>query len=364
MRSDGSLEVHVKNFSDFGGSLVDSVFGRTGTVTAQVGDYSAFYQPLGTILNTFQPQGRLTLASGVASTVSDIAGATNVYYTPTIGRFVPLFDGSTWNITNTGGELVLPLDNNSGHTGYHQSGKNFDYYVYNDSGNIRLGTGPAWSTDISRGTGAGTTEVEILNGLPTNKNSMVLRFGSASGSTVTAAAHTALLVGSGRMTADGQTEDSAAKRFTNNAFNTIVSLLYRNDPTDSWNYLTATYRQWNATAANRVEVMRSFDVDLVSINIVAIMAQLSSSTARSGFFGIGLDVTNAKDAGNVGGIVNSSTAIGAVAALASWSGYPGLGYHALNLVEKGAGTADTQTWYGDVGLPADIRTGLTGFCVR
>ncbi len=152
------------------------------------------------------PQGRLTLTSGLPVLAADVTGAATIFYTPYLGRSVPLYDGAAWSNNNIS-ELSLALDLNSGHTGYHQSGKNFDLFVINDAGTLRLATGPAWSSDTARGTGAGTTELTQLNGILVNANTLAnARFGSSSGNTVSVAANRATYVGSFRASADGQTQ--------------------------------------------------------------------------------------------------------------------------------------------------------------
>ncbi len=109
-------------------------------------------------LGPFVPGGRATLTSATPVTATDVTAAMSVYYTPHEHDRVPIYDGENF-VETVFSELTLGLDSNSGHTGYQQSGKNFDLFVVNDAGTIRLGTGSAWSSDTSRGTGPGTTEL-------------------------------------------------------------------------------------------------------------------------------------------------------------------------------------------------------------
>lgn len=298
------------------------------------------------------PQGRLTLTSGVAVTTADVTGGTSIYYTPAGGLSVPLYDGTDTRMVSIGAELTLALDASSGHTGYHQSGKNFDLFIYNDAGTIRVGTGPAWSSDTTRGTGAGTTELELKNGFFVNKNSMTLRFGSASGNTVTAAADQALYVGTFRATADGQASDTKAKRLVFNAYNQSVRSLFITEAATTWTYSTGTWRQTNANTANMVEVLDGFG-SLVAHVRAHVWGQSSTATFVTVQTGIGID---------------SSTVVSGVSGVGSWNsslrqslwcfydGPPGLGYHQLRWLEVGAGV-DTQTWRNNTG----IISGLSGW---
>jgi hypothetical protein len=212
-------------------------------------------------------QARLTLTSGVAVTQSDVAGATSIYLTPVGGGTIPSWNGSTWLLRPIT-ELTLALNSNSGHTGYHQSGRNFDLFHFVDSGGVdRLGTGPSWNagavagSDSARGTGAGSTEIQWVKGIPTNKNSISIRFGTGSGDVATVAANRATCIGSFRATANGQASDTRARRLLYNAHIQQTRPMFRTDPIGgvSWPYSAATWRQANANAANQLEVLAGFD---------------------------------------------------------------------------------------------------------
>jgi hypothetical protein len=43
------------------------------------------------------------------------------------------------------------------------------FFGWNDAGTFRATRGPAWTSDTARGTGAGTTELELVNGIYLNK---------------------------------------------------------------------------------------------------------------------------------------------------------------------------------------------------
>ena len=115
-------------------------------------------------------QGRLTLTSGVAVPTSDVVGATTVYYASAGGDLLAVWNGTAmvgYRFT----QLTLPLDANAAHTGYHQSGEIYDLFVINDTGTRRLVTGPKWSAGAvagsatARGTGAGSTDIEVKSGI-------------------------------------------------------------------------------------------------------------------------------------------------------------------------------------------------------
>jgi len=118
------------------------------------------------------PQGRLTLLSGTpVMTTSQISKGT-VYYTPYAGQFAPLYDGTKFVVTDLGGELSQATTDATKSPAAVVAAKNYDMFVWDDAGTKRCTRGPAWSSDTARGTGAGTTELEMLTGIYVNKNAI------------------------------------------------------------------------------------------------------------------------------------------------------------------------------------------------
>lgn len=301
-------------------------------------------------------QGRLTLTSATPVTTSDVTAATAVYYTPYIGDLVAICNGTTFSGT-TFTELTLNLASNSGYTNYHQSGKGFDVFVYSDAGTLRLGTGPAWSSDTARGTGAGTTEIERYKGMWVNKNTIALRWGSNSSDTTSSVGiRQATYVGSIYCTANGQTEDSMAKRNVWNCYNRAERQLKVVDTTDSWSYTLAAFRQVRAQTSNQVDVLRGLDEDLVDLK--AYLTAVNNNASVNIITAIGLDSTTAKAADCLVGYQYIHVANYYVALHAKYDGLPGLGKHSLTWLEYSAATG-TTTFIGDGGTTI-MQSGLIG----
>jgi hypothetical protein len=312
------------------------------------------------------PQGRLTLTASVATPISDVAGATSVYYIPAgVGLSVPHWDGTDVQDLSISTGLALSLDSSSGHAGYHQSGKNFDLFVFDDGGTVRLGSGPTWNagavagSDIARGTGAGSTDLESFAGLVVNKNDIALRFGSSSGDVAAVTARQATYVGSFRSTADGQATDTRARRLLFNAYNLRLMAIGVRDVSNAWTYSTNVFRQARGDASNKVEILAGLIGGAVTLSLNAI-ASFSSINQYAGI-GIGLDstTTHAIESQNGVGFTGNTDDFPTINLKASYSGYPGLGYHYLAWLESGAG-AGTQTWYGTNGDTSSFKTGMTG----
>lgn len=361
-----------KTITGMAGSLASSVTGTTqsasdnstkiattayvdSAVTGGVSGVASLNGQTGALTIFSPPQGRLTLSSGVPATSADLTSQTTIYYTPSGGALVPIHDG-TRLVPNVFAELSLALDSTSGHTGYHQSGKNFDLFAINDSGTIRLGTGPAWSSDTARGTGAGTTEIESFNGVMVNKNTITIRFGSSSGNTVSVAARGATLVGSFRATADGQATDSATKRLLSNAYNVLPRPMLVVEATDSWAYSTATFRQANNSTANQAAYLHCLDGIAVSAHVIG-AATNSTATLRAVQVGIGISSSTVDSSTRHQYVFSANTAGLLYSPWSSYKGFPGIGYKEIRWLEKGAGS-DTQTWYGDAGAPTQLQFGM------
>ena len=299
------------------------------------------------------PTGRLTTTSG-APVITPDADAYNVYYTPYIGAAIPIFNGTTF-VTLAYDELDLALDANAAHTNYHQLAKVFDCFVINDNGTIRLVSGPAWSSATSRGTGAGTTELERIFGIYTNKYDIAsARYGSNSGDTVDVGANEGTYVGTFRTVGDGRVTDGVGSRYIWNAFNRVRKPLRRIIATDTWNYSTASWRAANGGSSS-VDYVCGLSIDMVEASVYHMVFN-STSTARRVSTGIGID----SDTVNSAVLMNNPAVINQRANLsAHYAGYPGLGYHYLAWLEYGAG-ADTQTWYGDNGDATTMQSGLIG----
>ena len=238
------------------------------------------------------PQGRLTLTTGTPVLSASVSAAAIIYYTPYLGRSVPIYDGAAW-ANHEIDELSLALDSDAGHAGYHQASKNFDLFVFDDSGTERLGSGPAWTDDTTRA--AGLTR---LDGFRVNTATITLRFGSAMGDTVSVPANRATYVGTFRAIANGQTEfvfpvsattPTAGSFLLWNEFNRTPLGVSLQDTSSSWTY--------NSTTPREVAGNSTFEVRFVTgaQQTIALYAQ-GNCTASSGSvvirIGFGLDATN------------------------------------------------------------------------
>lgn len=299
--------------------------------------------------------GRLSLTSGTPVTTTDVAAATSIYYPPQISDWVRIWDGTS-DILRQFTEPALALDGNAGHTGYHQSGKNFDLFLAWDGSAVVLGSGPAWSTDSLRGSGAGTTEIEMYAGLWRNKNSITLRIGSASGDTIVVPARLATFVGSFRTTATGQTSDTVLRRMLSNAYNPAPRYMYANAETlgTTWNYTLLTWRQVNANTANKIEFLQCLPGGPVECTAFSSAAHSTGSATK--YVGVGVNSVTVNS--GKGGLLPTAAANMQAQGYADYSAFASLGYTYLAWLEISA-AAGTTTWYaGDSAAAAVFSNGI------
>lgn len=311
------------------------------------------------------PQARLSLSSNDAISVVDLTAQTTVRLWPFQGELVPV-----WSVTD--GEFKTPvlaviglaLDNNPAHTNYQGIDRNCDLFAFLNAGVLTLGSGPSWNvgavagSDVARGTGAGSTELELWHGLRVNKNLIAMKT-DASAATVNVAAREATYIGTMRATADGQTEDSQAKRFLSNGYavNRIRRHMVAADPTNSWSYAVATMRQANANVANQLDYVQGTDAESVDASVSVFATSTVASTLL--VTAIGLDSTTAAAPGC---IMTPDYWVGSAdpaCPRAEYRGNPGLGRHRLTWLEYSQASG-IVTWYGDNNTPLLLQSGITG----
>lgn len=304
------------------------------------------------------PGGRLTLTSATPVLTSDVTAATTVYYTPYLHNRVPLWDGSQWTLTEVDEVSQTLADTTKSPAGAAVS-SNYDMFVWNDSGTVRCTRGPAWSNATARGTGAGTTELERIDGFYTNKqnitNGPLANTGLYVG-TISTNASTQLAM----MFAPAAAAGGSANRLDVwNMYNRVDVCSTCRDSTDSWTYTTATWRAANAGAASgvayRVTLVRGLDEEMVDALHSALSTNSTSATERN--TGVGLDATNAIASGSLTGSGNATSTAALLNTRATWTGLAGLGSHFIQALEYSTASG-TCTWYGDNGAATVYQAGL------
>lgn len=347
LNSGGSI---IVNPLPIGGSVGQVLTKNSST------NFDASWLGATTVIQPIYAGGRLTLTASTPVTTTDVVGATTIWYAPMTNTYVSIYNGSALSPTlftsSTTDTIGLPLVLGASWA----SGFNYDGFIVNDSGTVRFGTGPAWTSDTARGTGIGTTELQMFSGLWTNKNSITIRYANAS--TVNIAANRATYVGTFRTTGAGQVEDSAAKRWVWNCYNQASRVL--NNPvetTDSWNYTTAVFRQANANANNQLDVVIGLSGNLLEAEAFSIVSSSVGNIFTA--TGIGVDSTTVNSA-QIAAPSTGLTAGDRRLTMAKYVGYPSIGRHIYPWLEYSTASG-TTTWNGDNGSPLLCQAGILGY---
>lgn len=304
------------------------------------------------LANAMDPGGRLSVSSGTPVTTSDVLEAATVFYVPYKNNKVPLYDGSEWALHAIATELSQSCSDNTKSPAAAATGQVYDMFVWNDAGTLRLSRGPLWSSPGSaRGTGAGTTELERLNGRYVNKQSI------SNGP----AAQRGLYVGTIRISVSG-VDDSIAGRHCWNAYNRVRRAMRRGEATSSWTYSTTTWRAANNDPGNQLAFVIGLSEDEVEAEVLALASGPGpSSTIPLIAIGIGLDSsTTPSSTIFYSSAYHSTSPTVAAAPRATYQGFPGIGHHVLRWLEIVTVGGDVTFFGAQNSADAIIQTGIWG----
>lgn len=206
-----------------------------------------------------QPQGYLTPVSNTAIITSDAVAATNIYYTPYVGSWAAVHNGTSI-IAFQFSQMQLTLSAS-------QAANNiYDVYLAFNGGTPVIGTGPSWAAgtagsvtagSCARGTGVGGAAINrATNGLWVNTAAISLIWNTGSGNnTIAVPAGQGIFLGSVYI-------DATAGQYTShrlwgqnrkwglsNAYNGQTITIQSGDPTATWTYGSTTVRSSNNTPA-------------------------------------------------------------------------------------------------------------------
>ena len=310
-------------------------------VSAGAGADPAYSQvAIGALQMQTRPGGRLTLTTGVPVLTADAVAQATLYYTPYQSDLVSIYNGTTWQL-KAFAELSVSLASSANWA----SGSLYDWFVANDSGTIRLCSGPAWSSATSRGTGAGTTQISMLNGLWINTVSITCRYGAAS--TTTVAASQGTYVGTTYMTANGQTgmafKPAGASGGTNNilgvynGYNRVmVMAASRDTATGIAGANNSAVRSFNNSASDRISFVDGLQQSAVSATHATTAAQVLAGA----YVGIGVALDSTTVASGTAGQHTAAFTAG-VYAMDIFT--PQIGFHFVQALETSQ-TGGTATF--------------------
>lgn len=286
------------------------------------------------------PQGRLTLQTGTPVMTTTQSAKTTLFYSAYAGNQVPIYDGTQmWPKVITGGEIsALTTDATKSPAAIGASKVN-DWFVWDDAGTIRLSHGPDWTSDTARSAG---TALVMVNGILLN-NAAITNGPAASRGTY---------VGTTRSNASSQLDwilgTSAAGGGQAwlgvwNAYNRVSVVTRVVDSTTLYSYGSATVRNANASAANRVSFVSGLAEDGIYIFYGTLLVGPATQGAF-GVFGFGLDSTTVMDKRAF--LMCQSAFAANVSAVAAHTYDPQLGFHFVQAMEVTDGSV--WTYNGNV----------------
>lgn len=323
---------------------VISFNGRTGAVLPQIGDYS-----LSQITGSIPPQGRLTLASGISVMDASVSGSTTVYYTPYSGLYAPIWNGSTFMINNFGGELSQGISDTTKSPAATVASSVYDMFLWLDGSTYRCTRGPAWTSLTARGTGAGTTQLTLTQGVQVNANAIThgpaAGYGTYVGSIGTNGSNTVDFIWGGSGSSGAQ-----ANLMCWNCYNRVDVTANIQDNGASYTYTSNTPRLARSSFGNTCYFLSGLSEDGFS---AVYMPSLQTAAAAGANFsvGVGVDTTSGFSApANMFFINQASFATTVEVPIAGLWGAP-TGVHYVAAVEAGDNTnANTFNYYSNNNL--------------
>jgi hypothetical protein len=257
--------------------------------------------------------GRLTLSSGNpwAGLHSDITAATSLYYTPTVGSRIALYDGTRWKLY-TFAEVTLSSPTLTNAIPY-------DVWLYDNSGTLTLEV-TAWTDATTRATALTTQDgVYVKSGATTRR-----------------------YLGTILPSAANQMSDASYFRGVWNQYNQTSCYLNKTVSGSGYTYATATIRHSNNDNTNRITVVTGQNgMCAISLKWCLYKDTTTASAAASVMIGVDSAADNSTGYAGPHHLADGFD-------MATYDGRVALGAHIYYSCERGAG-AGSQAWYPQSG---------------
>lgn len=283
------------------------------------------------------PQGRLTLVTATPVMTTTQSAKTTIYYSPYVGDRVPIHDGTNM-VPTTFTELSVATTDTAKNPAAIGASKVNDWFVWNDSGTLRISHGPDWTSDTARSAG---TALVMVKGILLNNASI----------TNGPAASRGTYVGTTRSNGSSQLDwifgasaagGTAAFFGVWNMYNRVNVNTTVTDSTASWNTATsATFGPMNVGATgsglnNRISAVSGLAEDGIRIAIFARINGVAVAFANSNI-GFAMDATNTAD--KFARSQATSSGLQVVVSGSAENAYaPQTGFHFWQAVDAGDGT--------------------------
>jgi hypothetical protein len=294
------------------------------------------------------PGGRLTLASATPVLITDVLNVSIVFYTPYLHDLIPIYDGTGWamfRFPELSNDTTLSAPNSGPAVGVADS--NYDLFVWNDAGTLRLTRGPLWTSNTVRSGGTALVRIEgtLLNAVAITNGPAIQR-GTYVG-TIRLGAGADLFWKLGGKAVGG----SSGYFNVWNMYNRRVVEAQSRESTISWTYAGGIFlwRAINNALNNRV----SYVVGLAEDPVFG-MHHCNTTSTGVPYIGIGLDSVTVRTGSST---FHAGTA-GNFGHIMGWLQITQLGFHFLQAIEFNNSPAGIATYYGDIGIPLIAQNGL------
>lgn len=283
-----------------------------------------------------QPQARITLQSGIAVMTGSTTAANTVYVTPSGGGIIPIYNGTNFQPTTFAEVSQLTTDTTKSPAAV-ANNTNYDILCWIDTGPTnRCTRSVAWASNTSRGTGAGTAELTLINGIWVNAQA-VTNGPAANRGTYMGSVHsngTATIdYNLGGMASGG----SAGSLGVWNMYNRAWAYAATIDNGVTYPYgATASVRQARASAGNQISVL----VGLVEDAVQAVYQQRGDTPTVAGSFAatsIGYDSCTVPSS-NISFTQTTAAAISIGSMRTVFDSMPTIGFHFYCAQEQGDGS--------------------------
>jgi hypothetical protein len=272
---------------------------------------------------------------------TDTTAATTIFFCLYNGANVVTYDDGSTPTVHTFAELSQLLSDATKSPAAGAANKNYDMFVWNDAGTMRCTRGPAWSSDTSRGTGVGTTELSAPGGVWRNLRAITNGPAALTGTYV------------GTIRTDGNTQcnmmfapagvagGSSNRLDVWNMYNRVLVSSINDDSVDNYEYHTGGWRAKNNNVHNETSFIVGLSEDFFhAINIAACIPTGGGSAS----VGWGYDATLVLDSHcATGDAASGSNGLSNFQAVLDKM--PDIGFHFVCPIEIGQGGANNVQWY-------------------
>ena len=291
------------------------------------------------------PQGRLTLTTGAPVMTATVTGGATIYYTPYIGRHVPLWNGTNFVMTDIGGELAQATTDTTKSPAAVAASSCYDMFVWSDAGTIRATRGVVWTNTTTRAAALVMQQGIWVNNVAVT-NGPLQYYGTYVGTVCSNASSTIDWILTNTAAGGGVSSLNVL-----NMYNRVMATAYVGDTSTGHSYSTATIRAYNGGTAQRINFVSGLieDVGLITaVTPVTFAAALASKTC----LGIGLSSTSAYVNGAQGAcgiavVISTSTVLAFTNPLT-----PTIGQNYAQELEIGDGTNANPIGNASVAIPS------------